>query len=257
MTKRFKPSSTDAAVAWWNKQSENKLQVYWDSTTSEMLATDEADMRKLNVKNLSKIARIYSADNIRNLLNGIWQATPSNMGMVISAYGTNYIRADIQTIAPNMPNGRKVQRALEKPVKPSTQFAIFGRAQGAEGASFLDSMKPMEDPDGAWQKSVQDIRKKDGWILLDKPAVGKAPATAVKGKITVVDMQAGKPKQSRKIEAFVDGNIAYADTATAFKDAPQLPMPVEPMPLDSGPDGAGTDTGTGASPAAPSPSVKR
>ena len=84
MTKTYKPKNVASAMKWWTKMKNKGSSVWWNSETKSMMATDEADLRNVGVKDLSKLARVRSEADISRLLKSIWKPTASSFtGMVI------------------------------------------------------------------------------------------------------------------------------------------------------------------------------
>jgi hypothetical protein len=94
MTKHYKPKDEASATKWWTAQSSKGRTVYWDGVAKEMISTDEADLRNMGTKDLSKVARIWSEADLSRMLKSIWSNVPSSRtGSTIRYRGRIYARA--------------------------------------------------------------------------------------------------------------------------------------------------------------------
>jgi hypothetical protein len=136
-TSFYTPDSPEAAAAWYTKQKELKRMVFWDGVDKRLVSTSESDLRKLGVKDLSKLARIYSEANIIAQMESHWDPTPSAMGSVgrvITYKGQLYTLHKITAATPVWYKTR-LMKALRKVGKRFIKGVTFKIVKGS-GRSF-------------------------------------------------------------------------------------------------------------------------
>jgi hypothetical protein len=146
--------------------------------------------------------------------------------LTLFAFGTCYVSTGaIEVEVPEKTLDKtQVDEVVEesKGQEQTPAWAVFYRVLSTKGLNAFQAFKPeSDDPEenDATNMLLKQLRDTDSWILSDGGPVTKIPDTAVKGEITISDLRGGSATQ-RKVEAYVDGDIAYVTIDKAFVGAP-------------------------------------
>lgn len=126
-TSFYTPTSPEDAARWYASEKEKKRMLFWDGVDKRLVSTSESDLRKLGVKDLSKLARIYSENNIISQMKSHWSPTPSAMGSasrIITYRGQLYSLHEVTAASPLWYKVR-LMKALRKVKKRFTNGVMF------------------------------------------------------------------------------------------------------------------------------------
>lgn len=150
--------------------------------------------------------------------------------LTLFAHGKKYVSADEDIYMPEMTLDKtQVEEIIEEEEGEEKKeqvkaWALFYRVMSNKGLNAFLAYRPKsDDPEenDANNALLKNLRDTDSWILSDGGPTLKLPETAVKGEITVSDLRGGSATQ-RKIEAYVDGDVAYVEVGKAFEGAPPV-----------------------------------